>query len=150
MVPRPYMSAWRSLSSIGKLRICTLASVAHSVCFSYRCLWLSHEGNFHYGRLAALLRDSIPRGRGVPKWRVRGQQGFRAFLEASSNWHRCMERCHWFVSGARCEGILSLHRGVTFQEHHGPWERSCRGMGLIENRGRNCKCMVGTRCLQCP
>ena len=125
---------------------CTFASVARSV-FVSRCLCPSHEGNFHCGRLATLLRKLLPRGWGVPKRRVPGQRGVQPFLEASSNWHRCLERCHWFVIRPRCQGFLPLHRGATFQKHHGPWERSCGGMGLTENRGKKCKRLVGAWCV---
>ena len=53
LLPLPYMIAWRSKLH-SKTADCTLASVAHSVC-SLSLPLLSH-GNFHCGRLAALLR----------------------------------------------------------------------------------------------
>ena len=111
---------------------CTFASVAHSI-FVYGCLCPSHEGNFHCGRLATLLRKLLPRGWGVPKWRVPGQRGVRPFLEASSNWHRCMERCHWFVIRPRCQGFLTTQRSYLSEtsrplrkklQRYGPhWEQ---------------------------
>ena len=114
------MIAWRSLSSIG-------------IAFAYLCVFLLSHGNFPCGRLAALLRNSTERV---------GSPG--SIFELASLYGKMPLICR--------RGQVPRHsfttQGVGFQEHRGPWERSCRGMGLIKNGRRKCKRLVGAWCLQ--